>query len=87
MAIIKEDKWVQSNYEFIISFRLQSYLIAIEWQHCTDIKTGVEMDAIGETYTIKWLSHARSGTQPVRRGVSFNFSFEFWNIFALSFIH
>lgn len=53
MAIIMEDILVGSNYELIITIWLQSHWIAIEWQQYTDIKTGLEMDAIGKTYKIK----------------------------------
>lgn len=49
MALIEEkDKLVWSNYDFIF-LRLQSYLIAIEWQDYRDI-TGMKIDVVVETY-------------------------------------
>ena len=91
MAIIMEDILVGSNYELIITIWLQSHWIAIEWQQYTDIKTGLEMDAIGKTYKIKWLSCTRSDILPYTRTVcetssKFNFLIKYRKFFSISFI-
>lgn len=45
MAVTEdEDKLVGSNYDFIIFFRLWSYLLVIEWPDYTDIITGIKMN-------------------------------------------
>lgn len=83
MSVIEdEDKLVWSNYDFNI-FKLQSYLI---WQDYTDTIAEVEIDVIGETYKIKWLSYNTSGRQPMRAVENSNFPFEFRKVFAAFFI-
>lgn len=48
MAITEyKDKLVGSNYDFIIFFRLRSYLLVIELPDYTNTITGIKMNVIG----------------------------------------